>query len=192
MIISIGYRVNSIIATKFRQWATSVLKNYIQNGYAINTHKITEQRLSLLENDMQIIKSHIKNNTLEIKHGIFFNGQIFDAYVLLSDLIKSAKVSITLIDNYIDESILNLFSKNQNVKFTIYTQNISKELQLDIQKYNKQYTNLEVKISKKFHDRFLICDETVYHFGASFKDLGNKIFAVNRMNILVNDLLKNM
>ncbi|MDD4329639.1 MAG: RhuM family protein [Aliarcobacter sp.] len=190
MIISIGYRVNSIIATKFRQWATSVLKNYIQNGYAINTHKITEQRLSLLENDMQIIKSHIKNNTIEIKHGIFFNGQIFDAYVLLSDLIKSAKVSITLIDNYIDESILNLFSKNQNVKFTIYTQNISKELQLDIQKYNKQYTNLEVKITKNFHDRFLICDETVYHFGASFKDLGNKVFAVNRMNISVNDLLK--
>ena len=192
MIISIGYRVNSIIATKFRQWATSVLKNYIQNGYAINTHKITEQRLSLLENDMQIIKSHIKNNTLEIKHGIFFNGQIFDAYVLLSDLIKSAKVSITLIDNYIDESILNLFSKNQNVKFTIYTQNISKELQLDIQKYNKQYSNLEVKITKNFHDRFLICDETVYHFGASFKDLGNKIFAVNRMNILLNDLLKDI
>ena len=192
MIISIGYRVNSIIATKFRQWATSVLKNYIQNGYAINTHKITEQRLSLLENDMQIIKSHIKNNTLEIKHGIFFNGQIFDAYVLLSDLIKSAKVSITLIDNYIDESILNLFSKNQNVKFTIYTQNISKELQLDIQKYNKQYSNLEVKITKNFHDRFFICDKTVYHFGASFKDLGNKIFAVNKMNILKNDLLKNI
>lgn len=192
MIISIGYRVNSIIATKFRQWATSVLKNYIQNGYAINTHKITEQRLSLLENDMQIIKSHIKNNTLEIKHGIFFNGQIFDAYVLLSDLIKSAKVSITLIDNYIDESILNLFSKNQNVKFTIYTQNISKELQLDIQKYNKQYDNLEVKITKNFHDRFLLCDKTVYHFGASFKDLGNKIFVVNKMNILVNDLVKNI
>ena len=192
MIISIGYRVNSIIATKFRQWATSVLKNYIQNGYAINTHKITEQRLSLLENDMQIIKSHIKNNTLEIKHGIFFNGQIFDAYVLLSDLIKSAKVSITLIDNYIDESILNLFSKNQNVKFTIYTQNISKELQLDIQKYNKQYSNLEVKITKNFHDRFFICDETVYHFGASFKDLGNKIFAINKMNILKNDMLKNI
>ena len=192
MIISIGYRVNSIIATKFRQWATSVLKNYIQNGYAINTHKITEQRLSLLENDMQIIKSHIKNNTIEIKHGIFFNGQIFDAYVLLSDLIKSAKVSITLIDNYIDESILNLFSKNQNVKFTIYTQNISKELQLDIQKYNKQYSNLEVKITKNFHDRFFICDETVYHFGASFKDLGNKVFAVNKMNILKNDLLKNI
>lgn len=87
-----------------------------------------------------------------------------------------SKVSIILIENYIDESILNLFSKNQNVKFTIYTQNISKDLTLDIQKYNKQYSNLKVKITKNFHDRFLICDETVYHFGASFKDLGNKIF----------------
>jgi len=191
-IISVGYRVSSLKATKFRQWATSVLKNYIQNGYTINTHKITEQRLSLLENDMANIKSHIKNNTIEIKHGIFFNGQIFDAYALLSDLIKSAKVSIKMIDNYVDESILNIFSKNQNVRFVIYTQNISKELQLDIQKYNKQYRNLEVKITKNFHDRFLICDETVYHFGASFKDLGNKVFAVNKMNISVNDLLKNV
>jgi hypothetical protein len=87
---------------------------------------------------------------------------------------------------------LNIFSKNQNVRFVIYTQNISKELQLDIKKYNKQYRNLEVKITKNFHDRFLICDETVYHFGASFKDLGNKVFAVNKMNISVNDLLKNV
>jgi len=192
MIISIGYRVNSLIATKFRQWATSVLKNYIQNGYTINTHKITEQRLYMLENDMKIIKSHIKNNRLEIKQGIFFNGQIFDAYVLLSDLIKSAKVSIILIDNYIDESILNLFLKNQKIKFIIYTQNISKQLKLDVQKYNKQYTNLELKITKKLHDRFLICDDTVYHFGASFKDLGNKIFAINKMNILAKDLVKNL
>jgi len=191
-IISVGYRVSSLKATKFRQWATSVLKNYIQNGYAINTHKITEQRLNILENDIEIIKSHIKNNTIEIKHGIFFNGQIFDAYVLLSDLINSAKVSIILIDNYIDESILTLLSKNQNVQFTFYTQNTSKKLQLDIQKYNKQYCNLEVKITKKFHDRFLICDETVYHFGASFKDLGNKVFAVNKMSMSVNDLLKNI
>lgn len=192
MIISIGYRVNSITATKFRQWATSVLKNYIQNGYAINTHKITEQRLTILENDIANIKSHIKNNTIEIKHGVFFNGQIFDAYVLLSDLVKSAKVSVILIDNYIDESILTLLSKNQNVQFTLYTQNISKKLQLDIEKYNKQYRNLEVKITKNFHDRFLICDETVYHFGASFKDLGNKVFAVNKMSMSVNDLLKNI
>lgn len=197
IILAVGYRTNSSKAIKFRQWATSVLKSYIQNGYVINGEKITNERFVSLENDVNILKSqmnnvysHIKNNTLEIKHGIFFNGQIFDAYVLLSDLIKSAKVSIILIDNYIDESILNLFSKNQNVKFTIYTQNISKQLQLDIKKYNKQYSNLEVKITKNFHDRFLICDETVYHFGASFKDLGNKVFAVNKMNISVNDLQK--
>ena len=94
MILSLGYRVNSKKATKFRQWATSVLKHYIQNGYAINAHKITEQRLSTLENDVATIKSHIKNNTLEFKQGIFFNGQIFDAYALLSNLISSAKSSI--------------------------------------------------------------------------------------------------
>jgi len=192
MIISLGYRVNSKKATKFRQWATSVLKNYIQNGYALNAHKITEQRLSSLEKDVATIKSHIQNHTLEIKQGIFFNGQIFDAYALLSDLIKRAKVSITLIDNYVDESILTLFSKNKSVKFTLYTGNITKQLQLDIEKYNKQYGNLEVKTTKDSHDRFLICDETVYHFGASLKDLGKKVFAVNQMNITVNQLLKNI
>ena len=192
MIISLGYRVNSKKATKFRQWATSVLKNYIQNGYTLNAHKITEQRLSSLEKDVATIKSHIQNHTLEIKQGIFFNGQIFDAYALLSDLIKRAKVSITLIDNYVDESILTLFSKNKSVKFTLYTGNITKQLQLDIEKYNKQYGNLEVKTTKDFHDRFLICDETVYHFGASLKDLGKKVFAVNQMNITVNQLLKNI
>ncbi|AFL69547.1 RhuM family protein [Sulfurospirillum barnesii] len=192
MIISLGYRVNSKKATKFRQWATSVLKNYIQNGYALNSHKITEQRLSSLEKDVEAIKSHIKNNTLEMKEGIFFNGQVFDAYALLSDLIKRAKVSITLIDNYIDESILTLFSKNKSVKFTVYTGNITKQLQLDIEKYNKQYGNLEVKTTQNFHDRFLICDESVYHFGASLKDLGKKVFAVNPMNIHAHELLKNI
>ena len=192
MIISLGYRVNSKKATKFRQWATSVLKNYIQNGYTLNAHKITEQRLLSLEKDVATIKSHIQNHTLEIKQGIFFNGQIFDAYALLSDLIKRAKVSITLIDNYVDESILTLFSKNKSVKFTLYTGNITKQLQLDIEKYNKQYGNLSIKTTQNFHDRFLICDETVYHFGASLKDLGKKVFAVNQMNITVNQLLKNI
>jgi len=184
MIISIGYRVNSITATKFRQWATSVLKNYIQNGYAINEHKLSEQRLSLLENDVANIKSHIKNDTLDIKQGIFFDGQIFDAYVFVSDLIKSAKKTIILIDNYIDESILTLFSKNQSINITIYTQSISKQLKLDIEKYNKQYNNLQVKITKKYHDRFMIInDKIVYHIGASLKDLGNKTFAFSKIDI---------
>ena len=105
VIICVGYRVSSLRATKFRQWATSVLKNYIQNGYAINNHKITEQRLFALENDMQFIKSKIKNNSLEFNQNIFFDGQIYDAYSFVNDLIKLAKSEIILIDNYIDDNI---------------------------------------------------------------------------------------
>ena len=192
-IISVGYRVSSLKATKFRQWATSILKNYIQNGYAINEHKINELRLSSLENDVANIKSHIKSNSLELKQGIFFNNEIFDAYVFISDLIKSATKSIILIDNYIDESILTLFSKNQNIKIQIYTATISKQLQLDINKYNQQYSNLEVNITKNFHDRFMILDyEDIYHIGASLKDLGNKIFAFTKISIDCNDILKRL
>mgnify|MGYP002776462058 CR=1 FL=1 len=192
-IISVGYRVSSLKATKFRQWATSILKNYIQNGYAINEHKINELRLSSLENDVETIKSHIKSNSLELKQGIFFNNEIFDAYVFISDLIKSATKSIILIDNYIDESILTLFSKNQNIKIQIYTSSISKQLQLDINKYNQQYSNLEVKITKNFHDRFMVLDTNdVYHIGASLKDLGNKIFAFTKISIDSNDILKRL
>jgi len=191
MIISVGYRVNSNKATKFRQWATSVLKNYIQNGYAINEHKINEKRMLSLEDDMITIKSHIKNNTLEIKQGIFFDGQIFDAYVFISDLIRNSKKSIVLIDNYIDESILTLFSKNPKINVIIYTHNISKQLKLDIEKYNKQYNNLQVKVTKKFHDRFIIIDDIeVYHIGASLKDLGNKVFAFSKIVVDSIDIVK--
>ena len=118
VVISIGYRANSKKATKFRQWSTKVLKEYIVNGYAINTHKITEQRLLNLENDMQEVKFHIKNSSLELKEGIFYNGEIFDAYLFMINLIKKAKKSIILIDNYIDETILTLFSNNQNILFS--------------------------------------------------------------------------
>jgi len=184
IILAIGYRTNSAKAIKFRQWATLVLKNYIQNGYAINAHKINELRLSTLENDVATIKSHIKNNLIELKYGIFFDNQVFDAYFFVSELIKNAKSSIVLIDNYIDESILILFSKNQNIEIVIYTANISKQLKLDIQKYNKQYKNIEVKIAKNFHDRFMIIDDqNVYHIGASLKDLGNKVFAFSKIDI---------
>lgn len=193
MIISIGYRVNSKKATKFRQWATTVLKNYIQSAYVINEHKINELRLSSLENDVSNIKSHIKSNSLQLKQGIFFNNEIFDAHVFISDLIRSATKSIIVIDNYIDESTLTLFSKNQNIKIQIYTANISKQLHLDIKKYNQQYNNLEVKITKNFHDRFIILDgNNVYHIGASLKDLGNKIFAFSKIGIDSNDILKKL
>ena len=122
MIISIGYRVNSITATKFRQWATSILKNYIKNGYVINADKITNERFVNLENDVNILKSQmndvkslIKNNTLETTQGIFYDGQIYDSYSFISDLLRSAKNEIILIDNYIDDIVLTLFSKTPNI-----------------------------------------------------------------------------
>jgi len=186
-IILVGYRVNSRKATKFRQWATSVLKEYIVSGYSINTHKITEQRLLSLENDMQAVKSKIRSNELELTQGIFYNGQIFDAYVFINDLLKSAKKSIVLVDNYIDDTILTLFSKYPTLQFTIITQFISKQLKLDIDKYNKQYKNLTIKNSNKFYDRFLLIDDESYHIGASLKDLGKKVFAFSKIDI---DLLK--
>ena len=182
MIISVGYRVNSKTATKFRQWATKVLKEYIYNGFAINREKITQQRLLNLEKDVAFIKSHIKDNTLEYKQGIFFEGQIFDAYVFVNELIKSAKKSITLIDNYIDETTLTLFAKVPDIEVTIYTHTINKQLKLDYQKYQAQHDNITLKSFKNAHDRFLIIDDNeVYHIGASLKDLGKKWFAFSRM-----------
>ncbi len=193
MIISIGYRVNSIKATKFRQWATSILKNYIQNGYAINSHKITEQRLLSLENDMQFIKSKIKNNRLELKENIFYDGQVFDSYSFINDLLKLAKSEIILIDNYIDDTVFTLFSKYPNISFIIYTSNISKQLNLDFEKYQKQYKNITLKTFKESHDRFLIIDKKeIYHIGASLKDLGKKWFAFSKMSLDIGEILEKL
>jgi len=197
IIISVGYRVNSVKATKFRQWATKILKQYIINGYAINSEKITVDRFLNLENDVislkqdiQSIKKKISNNQIELRQGIFYNGQIFDAYTFINNLFKNAKEEIILIDNYIDDSVLILFSKYSNINFTIITKKISKQLKLDIEKYNLQYRNLNIKISNKFHDRFLLIDnKEAYHIGASLKDLGKKVFAFNKIDI---DLLSNI
>jgi hypothetical protein len=197
IIISVGYRVNSVKATKFRQWATKILKQYIINGYAINSEKITVDRFLNLENDVislkqdiQSIKKKISNNQIELRQGIFYNGQIFDAYTFINNLFKNAKEEIILIDNYIDDSVLILFSKYSNINFTIITKKISKQLKLDIEKYNAQYNNLNIKISNKFHDRFLLIDnKEAYHIGASLKDLGKKVFAFNKIDI---DLLSNI
>lgn len=135
----------------------------------------------------------LEDKQFKLINGIFYDGQIFDAHIFISDLIKSAKKSIILIDNYIDESILTLFSKNQEIRIQIYTSNISKQLQLDINKYNQQYNNLEVKITKNFHDRFLILDvDDVYHIGASLKDLGNKVFAFSKIGVDSSDVLKRL
>ena len=190
VVISIGYRANSKKATKFRQWATKVLKEYIFNGYAINSHKITEQRLLHIENDIQAIKSKIKDYEPHQNH-IFYNGQIFDAYLFVSDIIKSAKSSIKLIDNYIDESTLVLFTKRDaKIDVKIYTKTISKQLKLDLEKHNAQYSKIDIEIFDLSHDRFLIIDEKeIYHFGASLKDLGKKWFAVSKMDINSFELL---
>ncbi len=200
MIISIGYRVNSITATKFRQWATSILKNYIKNGYVINADKITNERFVNLENDVNILKSQmndvkslIKNNTLETTQGIFYVGQIDDSYSFISDLLRSAKSEIILIDNYIDDTILTLFLKIPNIKVTIYTNIISKQLKLDFEKYSKQYNNITLKTFKNSHDRFLILDnKEIYHIGASLKDLGKKWFAFSKMNLEIAELLEKL
>ncbi|MDN5068271.1 RhuM family protein [Aliarcobacter butzleri] len=200
MIISIGYRVNSVKATKFRQWATSILKNYIQNGYVINGQKITNERFVNLENDVnslknQIneIKSKIKDNKLETNQGIFFDGQIFDSYSFINDLLKLAQKEVILIDNYIDDTVFTLFSKYPNLNFIIYTKNISKQLKLDFEKYQKQYKNITLKTFKDCHDRFLILDKKeIYHLGASLKDLGKKWFAFSKMNLKINEIINRL
>ncbi|MBS4067629.1 MAG: virulence RhuM family protein [Sulfurimonas sp.] len=197
MIISIGYRVNSITATKFRQWATSVLKSYITDGYVINSEKITNERFVSLENEVSVLKSQmgemkalIKDDSIKPSKGIFFDGQTYDAYVFVNDLLKSAKSEVVLIDNYIDDTVFTLFSKYTNLKIKIYTQTISKQLRLDYQKYCSQYQNIELREFKNAHDRFLIIDQKeMYHIGASLKDLGKKWFAFSKFEMKALEIL---
>ena len=190
VVLAVGYKTNSAKAIKFRRWASKILKEYIYNGYAINGDKITNERFVSLENDVLELKEKVvsmstllEDTSLSPAQGIFYDGQVFDAYTFISKLIKSAKDSIILIDNYIDESVLTLFSKNQNIQVTLYTKTISKQLKLDVKKYNTQYKPIVVKKLDASHDRFLILDGVeVYHIGASLKDLGKKWFAFSRMD----------
>lgn len=191
MIVSVGYRVKSERGVLFRLWANNVLKNYLLKGYAIN------QRFDKIEGDVWALKNKISEIDFQIKtnlppnEGIFFDGQIFDAWSFVSNLVKSAKKSIILIDNYIDNSVLLLFAKRDiGVKATIFTSRISQQMQTDIEKYNAQYEKIEVRFFSKSHDRFLIIDrETVYHIGASLKDLGKKWFAFSKIRLDTNELL---
>jgi prophage antirepressor-like protein len=190
VIISVGYRVKSQRGVQFRHWATQVLKDYILRGYAIS------QRFERLEHRMAETEKKIDffvKTSLPPKEGVFFDGQIFDAYAFASDMVKAAKKQIVLLDNYIDETILLLLAKREvAVSAEIYTRSISKQLQLDLIKHNAQYPPITIHILKTFHDRFMIIDGTVYHIGASLKDLGKKLFAFSKMKISAAELLKNV
>ena len=199
-IISVGYRVNSKNATLFRRWASQVLKDYLLKGHVINQRiSNLEQRVDakFLSYDMQLTRLNEKvdffvRTSLPPVEGIFFDGQIFDAYAFATNLIKSAKNSLILIDNYIDENTLLMLSKRTTgVDATIYTQRITPELQLDLTRHNNQYPPINIRTYRQAHDRFLIIDRSdVYHIGASLKDLGKKLFAFSKMDIPASILTK--
>ena len=182
LIICVGYRIKSERATKFRIWATRILKDYLLKGYAVN-QRIDSIEKKLYEHDKTF--ELLLHTSLPPKQGIFFDGQVFDAYTFVSEIIRSAQSSIILIDNYIDDTVLTLLSKrNKNVRATIYTQKVTSQLQLDIEKHNTQYPQIEVKTYTQSHDRFLILDsKIVYHIGASLKDLGKRWFAFSKLEI---------
>ena len=191
-ILSVGYRVNSFNATMFRKWATSVLKEYLLKGYAVN------QRIDNLERRVSKTEEKIDffvRTSLPPVEGVFFQGQIFDAYAKFESFIHSAESEIILIDNYVDLSVLERFSKKQkDVKITIYTDPKTKLSEQDIRKFNEQYPQLTLKHSTKVHDRFLIIDDnTLYHIGASLKDLGKKCFAFEVLDsVWIIEILKNL
>lgn len=188
-IISVGYRVNSQNATKFRQWANKVLKEYLLKGYAIN-RRVKQLEKTVARHDEQVAKHQEQidffvRTSLPPVEGIFYDGQIFDAYAFITGLIKSARKSLILIDNYVDENVLFMFAKrNPGVSAVIYTAKITRELQLDLERYNTQYPQVSLKVYGKAHDRFLIIDNReIYHIGASLKDLGKKLFAFSRLRV---------
>ena len=182
MVLSVGYRVKSNRGIEFRRWANNVLKEYLLKGYSIN-RRLTELEHTVAEHSQKI--DFFVRTSLPPVEGIFYDGQIFDAYKFVADLIRSAKQSILLIDNYVDESVLLILSKrDKRVKADIYTQSVTPQLNLDLQKHNTQYTPIKIHNYKKSHDRFLIIDETdFYHIGASLKDLGKKMFAFSKLDI---------
>jgi len=198
VIISVGYRVKSLRGTQFRQWANKVLKDYLLRGYSINQRlQYIEDRIDrrLSEHEVQIQELSDKvdfviHTSLPPKEGILFDGQIFDAYVFVCNLVKQAKKRIILIDNYIDETVLTLLDKRAaGVSATIYTKRINRRLQLDLDRHNAQYAPVYVIESGHIHDRFMVIDNTLYHIGASIKDLGLKLFAFSRMETTPEKLL---
>ena len=191
MILSIGYRVKSDKGVKFRRWANQVLKEYLLRGYTVNKRmELLEQRVTRTEEKIDFFV----RTSLPPVEGIFFDGQIFDAYRFVSDLIRKAKTSVVLIDNYIDDTVFSLLDKRrEGVMAIVYTKSVNEQLKLDIKLHNEQYAVIEVSQFNKAHDRFLLIDDEVYHIGASIKDLGKKWFAFTLMNdIKASELVEKM
>mgnify|MGYP002855442478 CR=1 FL=1 len=203
-IISVGFRVNTRRGIEFRTWANKVLKDYLLRGYSFNNQILQlEHKMDVHEATIESIKTTLSDHQQKIdffvqtslppKVGLFFDGQVFDAYALLSQLIRSAKSSIVLIDNYIDETVLTLLDKRESsVSATIYMQHVSQQLQLDLKRHNQQYSPIAVEYFNRSHDRFLIVDDTVYHLGASLKDMGRKWCAIMQMGIDKDIILKQL
>ena len=187
VIISVGYRVKSIQGTRFRQWANRVLKDYLLRGHAINQRiERLEQRVSKTEEQI----GFFVRTALPPVEGVFYDGQIFDAYAFVADLIRSARKRIVLIDNYVDDSVLlTLAKRKEGVLAEIVTKHITETLKLDLERHNRQYPPVTVRERDRYHDRFLIIDDTVYHLGASLKDLGKKLFAFSRMEMTAEEVL---
>ncbi len=194
VIISVGYRVKSLRGTKFRMWANKVLKEYLLNGHVVNYRlNSVEEEVNQIKGRMNDIEFLVQTN-LPPNDGVFYDGQIFDAWEFVSGLIREAKKSIILIDNYVDDSVLSLLAKrNPGVKANIFTSNINKQIQIDIDKHNQQYPQIDLKHFSKSHDRFLIVDEEiVYHIGASLKDLGKKWFAFSRIKLDAAEMIRKL
>ncbi|MBC5646660.1 virulence RhuM family protein [Parabacteroides sp. BX2] len=205
VIISVGYRVKSQRGTQFRIWANKVLKDYMLKGYVMDKRidrieqTLSEQVDKLIIHDNMLV-DHDKKIDFFIKtslppvEGVFYDGQLFDAYKFVADLIRTATTSLILIDNYIDDTVLTLFTKRiPGVSVTIYTAQISKQLSLDLQRHNSQYEPIDIRRFNQSHDRFLIIDEKeLYHIGASLKDLGKKWFAFSKMQLDIKELLKHL
>ena len=190
VIISVGYRVNTKRGIQFRQWANRVLKEYLLRGYSINQRfERLERRVAETENKIEFFV----HTSLPPVEGVFFDGKIFDAYKFASDLIRSAKKRIILIDNYVDDTVLQMLDKRQdNVVASIYTKEINAKLKLDVQKHNAQYRPIDIHQFADSHDRFLLIDDNVYLIGASLKDLGKKMFAFSKITFDIDEMLKKL
>jgi hypothetical protein len=201
VIISVGYRVKSQRGVQFRQWATKIIKDYMLRGYAVNQRLLAveeqvDKSLKAHERRLEAVEEKIDffvRTSLPPVEGIFYDGQIFDAYNFVNDRIREAKTRIILIDNYVDDSVLKMLDKRaKGVSAKVYTKYFTPQLSLDFDKHNAQYEPIEVEQFDRSHDRFLCIDETVYHIGASLKDLGKKWFAFSRMEQTTTELLAKM